>query len=389
MKKLFKLIFLEIKFLWRTLAIVFLIMTAFSTALLSVVSVTLDTRIGASVGVDRFKNGYYDNFGAEAFAVTLHDKSFADMERYGAECIYAERSGVTENTQIISPSGATFLTDSEQTVDGATYVYRRHGVIVRPQDVKYLYGIENAAFQNGDILLSDGLAEELSVTVGETVFVGGEEHNVKAVFEYGSTRPPNEIITDVIIIPKAYFYVVADSGTFDNVYLTCNKSLDIFALSQRLQRKGFDVELNWLFRDSFEHLNLMLSLYVALTALMLAMLFLAEYLLFSLIVRQRRTQICRYRMLGATNGTVSAIYLAICVSAVVLSCAIATLLSVWLSKYFLTLYDMLFNGEYIYRFRVWIPFSALAFELALLLPLFALEMRRISRMRIAEAVRYD
>ncbi len=388
MKKLFKLIWLETSFLKRTLIVIFVILTAFSSAFLAILSVIFDTPKGIIDGIDAGKKHYFELYGGESLALSAPDKTADFAERYDAALCYGTIEGTTQNA-VLSFNDNVFESDIVTKLGSGEYKleYRveRHGYFV---PAKYARQLKYFAPFEGEkgILLCNEAAKELKVKAGQNVELNGREWTVLAVFN--KSKVAHDYTETDSVVPAAWYYVVDDSAgvRFDELYLTYPSAETTFAVWKKAPNV---FTISKIFEESHENIALVQTYYGYLAILLGALNLFLLYVLFSLFFRSRKTQICRFKLLGATDITVAGIYLVIALVLIVASIAVASAFSVLISKFILDLCGKLFRGTYTYHYRVWLPFSLLGAFVLLAVVNFALLQRKVSRVPIAEEVRYE
>lgn len=394
MKKLIKLILLEASFLKRTLAVMFVIFTAFAAAFLSVTSVLIDTPEGMNDGMDTRKQFQFEHYGGESFALRIDNVSPSDAEKYGAEICYAAQNGVTRNVEFVA-GDKTFLSD-EVTQLGGDIEYRkeRHGYLTCLRYADRLQKLVRFEAHSG-VLLSDEVAKELSVKAGDAVqvrAVGGKtftRYDVLGV--YARKNISHEYAQDEVLLPASYFYVVeqTNDAPCESVYFGFSSVVSLNALADRLDRQGVPYVVNWTIRTNRENIALVQTLYGSVAVLLGVMLLFVLYALLATLFRERKGQMCRFELLGATKTVVATVYCAIAITLILLAVAVASALSVLLSRHLLGVCTQMFGSVYPYHYRVWLPLAVLGAGAALTMGTFAIISRRMSRLPVAQEVRYE
>lgn len=376
--------------MWRTLAVILVVLTVFGGALLAISSVALDMRSGMIAGIDASKKRYVQLYGGECFALRASACGAEAAVEYGAELCYGEIEGVTfgENA-VLSLGEASFAADTVTQLGGSgrklEYRVERHGYFLPKQYADGAF-FSSQPRQTG-IWLCGEAASQLNASKGDVVSLGGKQYTVlgeydrKDVAEY-------DYNADESVLPSAWYYVVddADGVVFDELYLTWHTAQTFFEawdISDRTLGIS-DIMNKW-----WEDMALVQSYYGSLALLLLALDIFLLYVLFTLFFRERKGHICRIKLLGATDITVTGVYLTIALAVVVLSALAASGLSVLIGKHMMRVCSDLFGVTYPYRFRVWQPLSLLGLSVVAATVMFALFYKRISRLPVAEEVRYE
>lgn len=381
MKKLLKLIWLEASFFRRTLSVIFVILTAFGSAFLAVLSVMFDTPLGMYIGLDSSKRYYARTFGGECLALSVNDASADVADKYEAELCYGIEDGVTQNVTL-SYGDRQFASDlvtqlgSEHSLE---YRVPRHGYIV---PLLYAEG-----YSSNCILLCKEIASELDVDVGDVVSVGDRKFAVADIYDRG--KVVHKYAHDEAVAPSAWYYIVSDEDIrYDKLYFTYGSSQRTMGVYRRYgEANGW--AMSSVLTEWEENISVVETYYGYLVILLGALILFLLYVLFTLFFRSRKAQICRYKLLGATDSTVAGIYLTIALIVVFFSVALAAGFSVLLSKFMLGLCTKLFGSEYAYHFRIWMPLALFGACALLSAIMFASFRRRISRLPIAQEVRYE
>ena len=365
---------------------VFVILTLFSTALLTVLSVMADTPRGVILGLNASKRRYLDSYGGESMALRAENAILSLAERNNADFCYGTLNGVTKNA-ILRYGDKEWQSDivtqlgQQQVLE---YRVERHGYFVPREYALALSSV--AEFEGDGVLLSDEVADFLGAQAGSTVSIGERDYKVLALFVEEDVF--HDYTIDDVTVPFAYYYVVdsADGLTFDEFYLTYRDMETLYAV---YDRASGEFALSNVLADCRENISVINTYYSYHAILLAALTLFLLYVLFTLFYRTRKSQICRFKLLGATDTTVAGIYLAISLALVTVTVIIASALSVPLSKIVLDLCTDLFGVSYGYHFRVWLPFAVYGTFAALSVVMFAFLRRKIARMSVAEEVRYE
>lgn len=390
MKTFFKLIALEAGFLKKTLIIISVILTAFTAALLAILSVMLDMPHGMYEAMDNWKSGYYDSYGGESFAISLDGVSFSEATKYRADGYFAVKDGLTRKTELTA-NGNIFMTDTVTMLGKVEYRIERYGYVLERGSVNLLQRV--ATFDGnlqGDVMfLSDECANELGAAVGDTVQIDDMSFAVVAIYNLDALRLDYQF--EDVVLPKGWFFVsfANDTLTYNNAYLMYHTVADIYTCFRSLNRKGVQCGVYDTLTNGFDNVALVQTFYGCLAALLGALVLFVMYVLFTLFYRERKAQICRLKLLGATDATVSLVYFTIAMFIVIVTVVVATALSVALSIHFMDICTVLFDAVYVYTFRLWLPLCTFGVFTLLSGAMFLLLGRKISRVPVAEEVRYE
>lgn len=388
MKKLLKLIFIETSFLKKTLAVILIILTAFGAALLAVLSVLSDMPRGMIAGIDASKKYYFGLYGGECFALSAKEQTADLAAELGAEFCYGVADGITQNTELRKGNNI-FLSDLVtilgENKDKLEYRVARHGYFV-PADYADKLPFEGASAASG-IWICNEIANSLAAQTGDVIYLGDSKATVLGVFDRNNVF--GNYAADDVVVPAAWYYVIgAEDVLFDTLYFTYPTAKTVLDVYKTFGETA-GLKISGILSEWMENIAVVQTYYSYLAILLGLLMLLLLYALFSTFYRARKTQMCRFKVLGATNTAVTAIYLTIALSVIVLSVLFASVLSVFLSKFLLDLCSRLFTVSYPYTFRAWLPLSLLGVCVVICIAIFILMQWRISRLPIAAEVRYE
>ena len=150
--------------------------------------------------------------------------------------------------------------------------------------------------------------------------------------------------------------------------------------------------MSYLVRAQVENIAIAQAFFFAVTFVLGILVLFILYSLIAIFYRQRKGQICRLKLLGATSHTVAAIYCSIAVLLVAVAVILGTLFSLAFNVYFIDLCGRLFkqfSASFVSRFRPTVPFSVLIALSAFTVLLFFRVNHKIRNAAIAQEVRHE
>lgn len=379
MKRLFCLIKPEIGFLKKTLLFIGIILTIFSAALLSVVSVLIDVPEGLYVGIDQENTFFY---------CTVNDANIRSVRNYGGTYAYARRQWITEEAVLMAPSTGRYFRNYIN-VQGEN-VTRFRGYVVTSDSYEALGKYDDSLIDGnwinaaGQICLARSVAYALDVKVGDVISLSAYELKVTGIYDYAKTEGVS------CEIPQAYYYLVLpETAMMDviNVDYTCSQDAD--EACRTMVRDGLNASLPSYIAVHVKNIALVEAFFSAVVAVLGVMVMFVIYSLITLFYRQRRVQICRLKLLGASDGTIAGIYCSIALALVIVSTIIAAALSILFNQYFISLCAILYGNTFTSHFYIAIPAILLAVLGLFTILLFAVYNRRIVVSAIAAEVRHE
>ncbi len=411
-----KLTRLELQFLWRTIVLIGLILTAFVSALLSVISVLLDVPEGMHAGRDE----YY-----KVFTVSVRDFDPADASSFGGTPRYAYIDGITRYSVMTGTNGAQMHTNppkSEEPLNpgeetealvGLTFT----GLSVfedQAEDLFSLYGgalAKDSRFPSapGEIAINTTVARMVGVTkLGQTITFSPDLDYKETKVDLTKVKPESFTVVGFINqnvihsvnnklyggapLPACYYYVITQS---DNpMSVTCLSFPGSRAQGDgynRLARAGYEIT-STSGGSGLDNIALAQAFFAAVALVLGVMVVFVLYSLIAIFYRQRKAQICRLKLLGAKGGMVAGIYCSIAVAIVFLATAVGTAFSMLFNLYFMNLCAQLFrtfSKNFVSHFRPIVPVSVFLSLSAFTLLLFFLFNRRVRNTVIAQEVRHE
>lgn len=346
MKKILYLTKSELKRLKKSFILIAVIIAIFLAALFGIVSVETDLMRNLCNHLDTLD---------DSFDLTIYDATFNVATTECDNLIYAS-SDIDENSKIVGADGTVFEMHQEIYTDGEKHIYYFSNFFYYLNDAATkhfteFYDVEGRWMENDyEICLSRYAYESLGATIGDTVTIGDMEFKVVGVIEV-------KVDDNADYIPNyAYFATVSSDLQLHWISMRFDTSAEMFTAARHLKARGYEVtpDYSWYYENITEVQAVLTAVVVMLGIVIIVTL----YSLISMIFRQRKTHICRLKILGATNGDVIAVYCGIIVMLLLCVVVVATALGVAFNVYFMDLCEQLLEFKFTARFNAYAPFVA-------------------------------
>lgn len=399
MKLILRFLLLEADLLKRTIIIMGLILAVFSAAFLSVISVMIDVPLGLYDGLDRKLT---------TFECGVYNVSFDDVTKWGGDATYADITGVTNEADLNfygagTVTGLGSFGTEQREYYGSTEVIRNYnGIAVNLNYIELFSNYDKSKLAgewlsgNGQICICSKIAEydalSAPVQVGDTVKISGKEYQVVGIYDLDGVSGVNNRK-----MPPAYYYVSVGNGeTVSTVHINYPNSKTLNDAYKAISRKGISAYVSGVRLDTraysydlFGNVDLVEAFFMAVAFVLGLIIIFILYSLMSIFYRQRKSNICRMKMLGAKSGTVGGIYCSIAVALLLVAVAIGAALSIPFNIYFTNLCAQLFGFDFVAHFYFYVPVVFFVVMTAIALCIYALFNRKIKNAVIAQEVRHE
>lgn len=381
MRSILRLIRLEAGFLKWTLLLIGVILTIFTAAFLSVVSVLIDV----PVGMYEYLDHTIEDITSDVPVTTL-----AAAKALGGDNVYGGRKGLTYSTQITLGEKRFTVSSITWSPNGA----RTHQIgWALPESGLWTLGAWKSGLQAnsrfpekaGECCIDTRIASALGAKLGDELSFGGQKFTVTGFYSLSRTichyvdEPGNGL----------FYLAVCDEEPMDLCCIDFNSSRDFRTWYDQMAKEGRDCSMPPVLSMRFGHIDLAVSFYTAIALLLAAIVFFVLWALFALFYRQRKLQICRLKMLGAKNATVAGLYCAIACLIVVLAVGAGLGFSFLFNTYYLSACAAFFETPFTSHFHPLIPVAVFFGFAAVVLLLYASLAKRIGNTRLAEEVRHE
>lgn len=385
MRQIFSLIRRECGFLIGSIVLIGLILTIFCGAFLSVMSVFLDVPAGI-----------YDYFTdvMKLHAVSVPDVTFAEAEKFGGDWVYATKSGLTTNVEVTGKK--TIIIDAYETKDKPyAYSSTQRTFACTPKDA-YRYKdawekhiAKGQWFENaGEIVVTTDLAKTLGgVTVGDTITLGETPFKLVGLIQSSGAYSSS---TNGKMPPLCSFWICVDENEkMDYCYLCIPDAEEMRLTRDRLVKSGIDARVAEMYDVAFGNVDLCRAFFGSIALVLGIMVLFILYSLTAIFYRQRKSQICRFRLLGAKTGTIASVYCLIIVAVAFFAVGIGTGLSVWFNSFFMSLCTKLFKQPFTAHFYIAIPLLLVLCMSVFITVIYWIYSFKIKNAHIAQEVKHE
>ena len=160
-----------------------------------------------------------------------------------------------------------------------------------------------------------------------------------------------------------------------------------FEAYRQLQRRGIDVYLGW-YEGYYTDLTQMRAAFTAVDVVLTIVIIISLYSLVSILFRQRKTQICRLKILGASDNVIAGIYCGTVIFLMLAVVLLATAIGIAFNYYFMGLCAVMLQYNFVSHFNVYAPFVAFA-VFCLVTYLIWLVVNRRTKNKLASEIRYE
>lgn len=351
----------ELRLLKKSFILTAIILTIFLAALFGMLSVQTDLMRNLCEYLDQVS----PNFDLTVYDVTEKGErrpvTFDDIGGYSDKFTYAVAEDFSRG-DITSEKGVVFdnlvMVQVQENVFG-TYSLIGHALCPNDGLAEYLsqYNdrLDGRWVQNPyEICLSRYVATELGVQIGEKVSICDVQFVVVGVYDWED----DDLSHGVFDILSAHVFTLDGDRPLSRVVMTgFNSSAELFSAYRKLQRKG--VNLSNEYDYFYKNINVMQAIFSAIDVIFAIVIVATLYSLVSMLLRQRKTQICRLKILGASDRLVAGVYCGMIIALLFVVVACATALGVGFNYYFIDLCEDLFEFHFTAHFNFVAPLVAL------------------------------
>ena len=381
MKALLKLIRLEISFLRTSIITIGLILILFTGALLSVISVRIDV-----------PNGMYEMLDRHTYIMyTISDVPLAEASAISDDVVYGAIEGITTGVTVQAGNGRSVNIIPTTIEPWAPFSSNTRGIILQ----------ENADFSTlqqdlvdgqfptkaGEALISVWLKGQLKASVGDTLQFGDNSFVVTGVAECNNY----EKISEGVRLPHVSYYLIMDGDTvLDEAFVDFANTREMRASFDKVSAEGkYSVEMLPGYTGYFDNIDLIETFFMAMTYVLSIMIFFILYSLIATFYRQRQVQICRLKLLGASNGKIAFVYCIIAIGLVLIAITVGVGLSIVFNNYFMNLCTRLFDSSFTPHFYAAVPTILLVSMLAFVTLLYGVYQHKIKNRQVAQEVKRE
>lgn len=411
MIRISKILFSEIKFLLRTIALIGIIIVFFIAALLSVISVLLDIPEGFYSGMNEAYRYKY---------LTASDIDLATAEANGGTPLFGSVNGITRYSTIkcdksINSTPSPTVNDNDETNKIEQQpTFSVTAFMVMGEGLTLLNEYESCVTtgrmpsENGEMVITSAIAALIGAKIGDEVTFSPDlsYENPEIELDMSNVKPMNFTIVGFIAsdkifsitnkapqsypLPAANIYLVSDIRNFDRLAISFPDSKTAHNKYKEFLSKGIDcTPVN---QNIYDVIDTAVAFFAAVSAVLGLMVIFIIYSLVSIFFRQRKGMICRLKLLGATDRQIGYIYCAITIFLIFIGVVIGSAFAMAFNVYFINLCGSLFtmiSVNFVSHFHPSVQASVF-FALAIFTVLIFLKFdRKIKKASIAAEVKHE
>ena len=233
-----------------------------------------------------------------------------------------------------------------------------------------------------EMCVSSYFYEKLNVPVGAVVTVDGYSFTLVGVYDIESLADAPDALQNLHLLS-----IDADTPTYrwDMNFATAEQAFEAY---RQLQTRGLETYIGWWYEGYYTDITQMRAAFTAVDAVLIVVIVIALYSLVSVLFRQRKTQICRLKILGASDTLVACIYCGTVILLMLAVVLLGTALGVGFNYYFMDLCAEMLQYDFVSHFTVYLPFVAFAVFCAVTFALWFAVNRR-TKNNLASEIRYE
>lgn len=378
MRKILYLTKYELRQIKKSALLTAIVLSIFLAALFGVVSVQSDLMNNMCAHLD-------ERYGSLSFSAK---GAFSDVTRFGEQLLVDDHWAGLNIQPLVTRCGNVYDMAYGWDDDG-NFLFGRRGTTVIVNQILYnTLAFCNDALIDGkwvsspfEICLSEELAQEVDAKLGEQITIDGLQFTYVGVYNEETIRES----TDWAIYGKHIISV--DGSIVVNLDLTYSSSLEMFEVYRSLKREGVEVSLGWHYEGYYTDITQVRAVFTAVDVVLAIVIVIALYSLVSLLFRQRKTQICRLKILGASDRIVAFVY---CGTVIILMFAVvlvATALGIAFNLYFMDLCEQLLQYTFLSHFNFFAPVISFGLFVAVTFALWTIVNAKTAS--LATEVRYE
>lgn len=410
MSRIYKIICSELKFLFRTVALIGAILLFFISALLSVISVLIDIPEG-------FYSGLNDLYPIKTLSISDIDTETAKGRNgtpiYGTVYGITRYSTVTaKNTVTLTPSPSASALETEPIMQQASislsaYMISEGGM---PYFEEYSGCVKKGEFpdEDGEMTLCSDVAAMIGASIGDEVTFAPDLSYVDPdkELDLSDVEPMTFKITGIIDlgsvnslknsdpknhpIPTAHMYLISDRIDYSLLCIEYDDARTIHSEIKYFTDQGKTVTPHD--TNAYEIIDTAVAFFAAVCAVLGLMVVFIIYALIALFYRQRKGMICRLKLFGATDKQIGLVYCTITVTLIFVGMLVGSALAMAFNVYFINLCGEMFtmmSSNFVSHFRPVVQATVFAVLTLITIGLFLNFDRKIKRAPIAAEVRYE
>ncbi len=284
MKTIFKIIFMEIKFLISSIILIGVILILFSGAFLSVLSVRIDVPRGMYTDIDR---------DVPEMSCLIHNVTLGQIKEQ-ADLAYGGVSGITYAVTLVGNKNKTHQILPTESSKYTFFSNRTRGIIVGENtDFSLFENIPDCLNGKtpktiGEVLISKNLASMLALSLNDKLKIADNEFTIVGIYD------ANKYVYEFekLALPKlSYYLVMSDDTLLDDGYLAFDKALDLKNCMRMLEKNGYKTTVLDVIDMRFNNITLAESFFMSIAFVLAIVTFFVQYALIATFFRQRKSQI--------------------------------------------------------------------------------------------------
>lgn len=373
MKRFLRLIYNELKVLRISVVVAAISLTFFTASLFSVLNVYFN-----------LSNNIFENLDKSGSSLSISAENISVSEQISSNgSFWGYKNNVTRNAVLTNAQNKEFHTEQRIETDGDVQIFSYSGVAYIATD-EYIKNYEpykefiEGTFpcRTNEICLSNYIASELEVTVGDTIRIGTDDFIITAIYDE----------TLIKGLPN-YFICVDDTFLFDDVNIELATSADTYRLYNKLLSKGIDVKIPAFYDVYIDGISATNGFLSAISAAIFIANIIIIYAMFSMIVINRKKHICRMITLGASNTTIFEIFYLLLFFIVTMVNMIAYGLSNIFGQEIIGMCSTLFEMEFTATRQPLTLLFYTVINMILLLLMYLLQIRNISKQTVLDSIK--
>ena len=380
MKKILKLTKYELRRIRKSAILTAIVLSIFLGALFGIISVQTDMMDNMCAHLDEKYPGEVD--------INVYDASYNDISEYAKGLMYDDNIfGGLNMANVIRPDGSVLKVEWENN-DGS-FSFLSGATILANDDMKQLLGKYDDCLIQGrwmtnpfEMCVSLYFYEQLNVSVGEAVTIEGYSFTLVGVYNLDLLEDAPEVLQNL------HLMTIDDNTPAYRWDLSFDTAKQAFDAYRQLQRKGLQVYIGWWYEGYYTDITQMRAAFTAVDAVLVIVIIFALYSLVSVLFRQRKTQICRLKILGASENVVTCVYCGMVILLMLAVVLLAVALGVAFNYYFMDLCAEMLQYPFVSHFAVYLPFVAFAVFCAITFVLWIAVNRR-TKNNLATEIRYE
>lgn len=380
MLAIFKILKNELKLLRISVLIISIALLMFTASLFSILSVYVNLSSNIFNSLDNDDN---------SLVFDACNINFATITTYEKDGLFiADKNQLTRNAIIKNQVGNIFETEQKIQNENGLSLISYTGIACYPtktftqiidkyKNIICLKG--DMVCQKNEICISDFVATQLNVSINDIVYINNISFLITGIY------------TNKILDAQLPYYILStdDNVIWDRVNIQLGSSKKTYQLYNKLNSKGKDVQIPSFHEIYINNFSLMNALLIASSIILFFVNIVMVYALFSMILLNRKSFICKLDILGYKRENVFAIYYGIISLISFVVNLFAIFIANFISENIVKLCADIFSIEMIMSSPWWIAIGNFLLILVVSLFLYLINIKHIRHNAFKEAARSD